>query len=76
MRDEVKKVSEELRHCIHEREFYKQYYQKCCGLRQGSNLPLNLEMINNNHDQVEILHDYMSHDDDDDDNDGDDDDDK
>ena len=51
MRDEVKKVQEELKHCIHEREYYKHYYQKCCGLRHGANLPLNLEMINNNHDQ-------------------------
>ena len=50
MRDEVKKVSEDLKHCIHEREYYKHYYQKCCGLRHGANLPLNLEMINNNHD--------------------------
>ena len=51
MRDEVKKMSEELRSCNHEREYYKHYYQKCCGLRHGANLPLNLEMINNNHDQ-------------------------
>ena len=27
------------------------YYERCCGRLHNSNLPLNLEMINNNHDQ-------------------------
>ena len=43
------------------RDYFRSYYERCCGhsrsggVLHNSNLPLNLEMINNNHDQVEIM---------------------
>ena len=42
------------------RDYFRSYYERCCGhsrsggVLHNSNLPLNLEMINNNHDHVEI----------------------
>ena len=51
MRDNMKKVEDDLSHCMKQRDYFRSYYERCCGRIHNSNLPLNLEMINNNHDQ-------------------------
>ena len=51
LQEQLKKTEEELKHAAHQRNFYKSFYEKCCGRVHNTNIPLNLEMINNNHDQ-------------------------
>jgi len=46
LQEQLKKCEDELRATIQERNFFRQYYHKCCGQRH----PLNLEMVNNNHE--------------------------
>ena len=46
----MKKTEEELKHAVHQRNFYKNFYEKCCGRVHNTNMPLNLELINNNHE--------------------------
>ena len=46
MRDNMKKLEDDLTKCISQRDYYHSFFERCCG---RNNLPLNLEMINNNH---------------------------
>eukprot|EP00092_Neocalanus_flemingeri_P023400 GFUD01025371.1.p1 GENE.GFUD01025371.1~~GFUD01025371.1.p1 ORF type:complete len:263 (+),score=42.52 GFUD01025371.1:352-1140(+) len=50
LQEQLKKTEEDLKHTAHQRNFYKSFYEKCCGRVHNTNIPLNLEMINNNHE--------------------------
>ena len=50
LQEQLKKTEEDLKHAAHQRNFYKSFYEKCCGRVHNANIPLNLEMINNNHE--------------------------
>ena len=48
---QVQRLEERLKKCEEERNFFREFYIKCCGQRH----PLNLEMVNNNHEVSFIL---------------------
>jgi len=55
MRDNMKKVEEEMKNVIKQRDYFHSFYERCCGSRVHQQ-PLNLDIstmnnINNNHDQ-------------------------
>ena len=57
LQEQLKRCEEDLKHTMTQRNYFKGYFDKCCGrdmLRHNTNLPLNLEMINNNHEQQDF----------------------
>ena len=46
LQERLKKCEDKLRVTLKERDFFRQCYHKCCGQRH----PLNLEIVNNNHE--------------------------
>jgi len=47
---QVQSLNERMNEIEHEKNFYKSCYEKCRCRLQPAAMPLNLEMINNNHD--------------------------
>ena len=45
---QVQRLQEQLKKCEEERDFFREFYNKCCGQRH----PLNLEMVNNNNHEA------------------------
>ena len=57
LQEQLKRCEDDLKHTMTQRNYFKGYFDKCCGrdmLRHNTNLPLNLEMINNNHEQQDF----------------------